>query len=66
MLIEMKIENNQIILQISDDGVGLPEQNKPGNGLKNMRTRTEEMKGVFTIEMGLQKGVVILVSIPCP
>ena len=66
VLIEMKIENNQIILQISDDGVGLPEQNKPGNGLKNMRTRTEEMKGVFTIETGLQKGVVILVSIPCP
>ena len=66
VFVEMKIENNQITLQISDDGVGLPEQNKQGNGLKNMRTRTEEMKGIFAIETGFKKGVKISVVIPCP
>ncbi|MEO3859846.1 sensor histidine kinase [Acrocarpospora sp. B8E8] len=38
-----------LIVEISDDGVGLPETLKPGVGLRSMRERAAELGGTCTI-----------------
>lgn len=50
------------ILEIEDDGSGFTEDNKKGNGLANMKRRTEELGGTFTIEN--TKGCKLIFSIP--
>jgi signal transduction histidine kinase/ligand-binding sensor domain-containing protein len=61
--IDCKIINKQIVLQITDDGIGFAHNNK-GNGLKNMKTRIEELQGIFTIESEINKGTSIIISVP--
>ncbi len=66
LYLQLKIAGNKILLTIQDDGIGMNEQKAAGNGLANMKKRSEEMNGVFEIETGTEKGVKISVVIPCP
>lgn len=52
-------------IEIVDNGKGFPEDAKPtGNGLRNMKKRTEELGGVFQIASFPQKGTKISATIP--
>lgn len=55
--------SEKIRLSISDNGVGFePESNKgKGNGLRNMKNRSEEMNGTFTIRSQPNSGTEITV-----
>lgn len=64
VLISLKIKDNRIQLIIQDNGNGFNVGEKKGNGLANMRKRTEELNGTFTISSGLRNGTSILVEIP--
>lgn len=55
-------KNDQYILEISDNGIGFNPENKKGNGLQNMKKRTEEMHGKF--EISTDSGTFIKISIP--
>ncbi|RQO32322.1 hypothetical protein DBR32_01560 [Taibaiella sp. KBW10] len=60
----IEIKGTQIELLIRDNGNGFDVCDQKGNGLANMRIRTEELNGLFTIESAPKKGTVILVTIP--
>jgi signal transduction histidine kinase/ligand-binding sensor domain-containing protein len=63
--ISIRVENNSVLMKISDDGKGFePELVEFGNGLKNMRQRTEAWKGVFTVTSRPGQGTVLQFVIP--
>ncbi|WP_158009637.1 tetratricopeptide repeat-containing sensor histidine kinase [Tenacibaculum todarodis] len=54
-----------VFLTISDNGKGFNvDDKKNGIGLKNIKERTEEINGIFTIESKLEKGTTIKIEIP--
>ena len=53
-----------MIFSVSDDGKGIGVDNATGRGLDNMRTRTQEIGGTFTIDSG--PGTSIHLRIPIP
>lgn len=57
---------NHIILNLSDDGKGFDVINNKslGIGLKNMKTRTEILKGSFLLKSELGKGTQLKIEIP--
>ena len=58
----ISIVNNQLSILIKDDGIGIPENIPLGNGINNMKTRTEEMNGNITWKN--QNGTIIEINIP--
>lgn len=56
-----KNENNHI-LEIKDNGTGFNLSEIKGNGIGNMKKRTQEMKGIF--ELNSQNGTSIKIHIP--
>nr|WP_199158990.1 two-component regulator propeller domain-containing protein [Pedobacter sp. ASV2] len=64
VLISLKIKDNQASLIIQDDGIGFNPCEKRGNGLANMRKRTEELNGTFAITSAIKSGTSISVIIP--
>ncbi|MCE4065484.1 histidine kinase [Chryseobacterium gleum] len=42
-------EKNSFSMKISDNGTGIPDGQKEGNGLRNMRRRMNELSGEFSI-----------------
>ncbi len=59
--ISVEQTNNQIELEISDNG--LAEPIKPGNGIQGMQSRVKELKGKFAVNVN--EGVTMNVVIPC-
>jgi signal transduction histidine kinase len=63
--IEMTLKNKQVILSIRDNGKGFdPEIARKGNGLINMRTRAEQLKGTLNIDTVPGEGTTIRFSFP--
>lgn len=62
VFISFNIFENQYLLEIKDNGIGFDPQEKKGNGIHNMKKRTEEMHGKF--ELLINKGTCIKISIP--
>lgn len=59
-------EENILNFKIYDNGIGFKMENNVsynGNGLKNMRSRAKEMKGILNISTEQGKGTNILVSL---
>ncbi len=56
---------NNLILTIEDDGVGFDQdKNRSSLGTKNMRMRTEQLDGEFSISSAIGEGTSIMVSVP--
>jgi signal transduction histidine kinase len=65
LTVKMTSENNQIMIAISDNGVGFATNiGSTGNGLHNMEKRAEELNGTFTTESAKGNGTNIIVTIP--
>jgi len=63
--IDFKLVDNVIYLCIEDNGIGFDIFKKnTGIGLKNMRSRTQKLKGKFTLRSIPDKGTKITISIP--
>jgi ligand-binding sensor domain-containing protein len=55
--ISIKSQNNKILLEISDNGVGFnPEQKSKRNGLKNIRNRANQLQARITLDTAPEKG----------
>ena len=54
----------ELVLEIADDGVGLPTKGRPGVGLSSMRERAEELGGKCTIESPPEGGTHVLARLP--
>jgi signal transduction histidine kinase len=58
-------KDNELELSISDDGTGFKENVKMGNGVSNMRERTNLLNGVFQLSANSNgKGVFVKVTVP--
>jgi two-component system NarL family sensor kinase len=52
------------LLEISDDGIGLPDQVKAGVGMNSMRERAEELRGELRVENALHGGTRVTARLP--
>jgi signal transduction histidine kinase len=63
--IEFKKQNNNLVLKISDDGVGFNvHKAKKGIGLQNIKNRTIECEGTLAIKSKQGEGTSIMITIP--
>jgi signal transduction histidine kinase len=63
--VEFKKEIGNLLLQISDDGVGFNvNKKKKGIGLQNMLSRINECNGTFEIKSKKGEGTIIIVTVP--
>lgn len=63
--IQMYIEEKNMIIHISDNGIGFDVANaNKGNGLKNMQQRMRELKGSFELHSQITQGTFIKCIIP--
>jgi signal transduction histidine kinase len=63
--VEFKKQNDNIVLKISDDGVGFNiNRAKKGIGLQNIKTRTIECEGTLEIKSKKDEGTSIRLGIP--
>ncbi|TJY41539.1 sensor histidine kinase [Cohnella pontilimi] len=58
------LEEERLVIEISDNGIGLPPVSKPGVGLTSMRERAEELGGMFTIKSRPEGGTRIRAELP--
>ena len=56
----------ELELEITDDGVGLPEDRGAGIGLSSMRERAVELGGTCVVEPSLPEGTRVLARLPLP
>ena len=67
--IELRFEDNQLELKITDNGIGFdplhPPTSKGGNGLKNLRIRAERLEGRLKVVSKVNQGTAIQLCI-CP
>ena len=63
--VELRVKQNQLLLEIQDDGVGCNNENrKNGFGLLSMKDRVRSLNGQLKITSELDKGMKIFVSFP--
>jgi signal transduction histidine kinase len=63
--VELRKDNGQIVLKISDDGIGFDvNTKKKGIGLQNMQSRVQECEGTFEIKSKKGKGTTTVVMVP--
>jgi signal transduction histidine kinase len=58
--LNMKVEEEKLILQIQDDGKGITSTNEFGNGLRNMKENIEKIGGYFSIQN--DNGVTVIIE----
>ena len=56
--------NDNVTLEIVDDGVGIPAERSAGVGLSSMRERASELGGSCTVESAPESGTGVLVRLP--
>ncbi len=59
LLVSLSVFENQVIIEISDNGIGFDSNLTKGNGLGNMQKRVEELKGQFLITSKKNLGTTI-------
>jgi len=62
--IKLSRKDNNIVMCIQDNGVGVEPQNSSGNGLKNMQSRAKKWSGKLQIESGEDKGTILRLQFP--
>jgi signal transduction histidine kinase len=62
--VRLAVANNQLEIEIKDDGHGLPPDNQPGVGLLSMRERAAELSGRCLIESPAGGGTRVFVQLP--
>ncbi|HEX2742721.1 MAG TPA: sensor histidine kinase [Rubrobacter sp.] len=67
--IRISVEENrsELVLEVADDGVGMPESRRAGVGMSSMRERAEELGGTLRIESPAKEGGTrVLAWLPLP
>ena len=62
--VTMRRERGRCVVQVSDDGDGMPEGAHAGVGVTSMRERAAELGGVVTIESLVSGGTVVTLELP--
>jgi signal transduction histidine kinase len=64
--VHLALENGVFMLEIEDDGVGLPAERRAGVGLLSMRERAEELGGSLSVGTVPGGGTRVLARLPLP
>jgi two-component sensor histidine kinase len=62
----LKISDSRLMIQIIDNGMGIPKNISGGNGLANMRQRMTDLQGQFLIKTPETGGTRIIFELPLP
>jgi signal transduction histidine kinase len=65
-VVRMTVEDGELNVIVTDDGVGLPAQVRGGAGLRSMRERAEELVGSLTIAVVRPHGTSVSARLPLP
>ena len=57
---------NTLVLEVTDDGVGMPDDRLAGVGMTSMRERAEELGGTLTVERNPEGGTRVLADLLLP
>lgn len=55
---------DQVNIEVTDDGIGLPVGHRAGVGITSMRDRVSELGGSFAIESSPEEGTRVLATLP--
>lgn len=64
--IVLQIQYKEAIIIVSDNGKGIQQPEKSGNGLANMKKRAGELSGSLEIKSNAAEGTIIKASFPIP
>lgn len=62
--VQLRIDNAALIIQVTDDGIGIPPLPLAGVGLRSMRERAVELGGTCTVTASSQGGTCVLACLP--
>jgi signal transduction histidine kinase len=65
--VRLELSAQAVVLQVTDDGIGLPPdaERKPGHfGLRGLRERVEGLGGTFALTSGTSGGTIVEARIP--
>jgi signal transduction histidine kinase len=65
--VEIEVGDGKLLMRVVDDGKGLPEDagsNGAGHGMRNMRTRAQELGGVLTVTSESNQGTCLEWRVP--
>ena len=62
--LKIRVENNSLLLEVSDNGRGIPVNNRTGIGLTSMRERAAELGGEFMVENNPTGGTYLKAHLP--
>ena len=62
--VEVRVDDGSVTATVRDDGVGVPADPRPGNGLENMAARAEELGGECRIERRDPHGTELFWRVP--
>lgn len=60
----LRAEDGELVLEVCDDGTGLPRQVRPGVGLDSMRRRAEAVGGRLELRRGEPRGTEVAARFP--
>jgi signal transduction histidine kinase len=64
--VRLGVEGGALVVEVVDDGVGLPAERGIGVGLRSMRERAEELGGACTVEPVPGCGTIVAARLPLP
>jgi signal transduction histidine kinase len=57
---------DMLVVEVTDDGVGMPEGRHAGVGMTSMRERAEELGGTLVVEQNAEGGTRVVARLPLP
>ena len=64
--VSLSMDGDDLLVEVSDDGVGLGPETFPGVGLRSMRERAEVIGGELEIESEEERGTSVRLRVPLP
>jgi signal transduction histidine kinase len=64
VMIRLELFEEQLLLEIADNGKGFDENRQFGNGLQNMQQRGKDLGGELAINSKRESGTSVLVKVP--
>jgi signal transduction histidine kinase len=62
--VEVRVADNELTLDVIDDGVGTFDNRSPGNGIENMTNRARSLGGTMTLSATREGGTRVLWVVP--
>ena len=66
IVLSFAIDADDALLDVVDDGIGIPPGEREGFGLRSARARAHALGGELTIESGVGEGTAVQVRLPLP